>query len=122
MYALILAGGVGTRLWPLSRKNLPKQMLPLMGEKTMVQATVDRILPITSIEHIFFATVEGSIHSHKIVVHVLDKKITPVEIDILLGPSNSSTTINPYALGGSFEYYEHTLQLYKMKATVYEPV
>lgn len=56
MYALILSGGVGTRLWPRSRTDLPKQLLPLMGNKTMVQATVDRILPIIPSENIYFAT------------------------------------------------------------------
>jgi mannose-1-phosphate guanylyltransferase len=56
MYALILAGGVGTRLWPRSRTNLPKQLLPLMGDRTLVQATVDRIASIIPIEQTFFAT------------------------------------------------------------------
>ncbi len=56
MYVLILAGGVGTRLWPRSRTELPKQLLPLMGDKTMVQATVERVLPIVPHKHIFFAT------------------------------------------------------------------
>jgi mannose-1-phosphate guanylyltransferase len=56
MYALILAGGVGTRLWPRSRANLPKQLLALTGDRTMVQATVNRVLPIVPIENIFFAT------------------------------------------------------------------
>lgn len=56
MFALILSGGVGTRLWPQSRRELPKQLLPLISERTMVQNTVDRILPIIPPENIFFAT------------------------------------------------------------------
>ncbi len=42
-YALIMAGGTGTRLWPLSRQNRPKQALTLVGERTMFQHAVDRI-------------------------------------------------------------------------------
>ncbi len=40
---VILCGGSGTRLWPRSRKLLPKQFLPLVGEKTMIQETVERL-------------------------------------------------------------------------------
>ena len=40
---VIMAGGTGSRLWPMSRKNLPKQLLKLDGELTMLQATVDRL-------------------------------------------------------------------------------
>jgi mannose-1-phosphate guanylyltransferase/mannose-6-phosphate isomerase len=39
---VILSGGSGTRLWPLSRKNLPKQFLPLVGDSTLFQQTVER--------------------------------------------------------------------------------
>ena len=35
-YALIMAGGIGTRLWPLSRQKSPKQVLPLVGERSLV--------------------------------------------------------------------------------------
>lgn len=56
MYALILAGGTGTRLWPLSRTSSPKQLLALVGQQTMMQATVNRILPIVSPENIFVAS------------------------------------------------------------------
>jgi mannose-1-phosphate guanylyltransferase len=41
--ALILAGGSGTRLWPLSRKNMPKQLLSLIGDKTLLQETCQRL-------------------------------------------------------------------------------
>jgi len=40
---IILSGGSGTRLWPLSRKLMPKQFLPLAGESTMLQATLQRL-------------------------------------------------------------------------------
>ena len=40
---VILCGGSGTRLWPKSRKLLPKQFLPLVGDKTMIQETVERL-------------------------------------------------------------------------------
>jgi len=43
LYAVILAGGSGTRLWPLSRQLYPKQFLPLLAEKTMFQQTIERL-------------------------------------------------------------------------------
>ena len=48
--AVIMAGGSGTRLWPLSRAALPKQFLPLLGEQTMLQSSVQRLsgLEVTS--------------------------------------------------------------------------
>ena len=45
---VILSGGSGTRLWPLSREAYPKQFLPLAGELTMLQATWQRVAPIAS--------------------------------------------------------------------------
>ena len=55
-YAVILAGGSGTRLWPLSRQSRPKQMLRLLGERTMFQLTVDRLLPLFRPERILVVT------------------------------------------------------------------
>ena len=56
MYALILAGGSGTRLWPHSRSAQPKQFLSINGERTMLQETVDRTLAIIPPERVYVAT------------------------------------------------------------------
>jgi mannose-1-phosphate guanylyltransferase len=49
-YPVILAGGRGTRFWPLSRKRRAKQLLALDGRKTMLQQTVSRLLPIAPVK------------------------------------------------------------------------
>ena len=43
MKCVILAGGIGSRFWPYSRKNKPKQLLKIFGDKSMLQITVDRL-------------------------------------------------------------------------------
>ena len=58
MYAVIIAGGSGTRFWPKSRENLPKQLLNITGQKTMIQDTVNRISPVIPIENIWAITNE----------------------------------------------------------------
>ena len=55
---LIMAGGRGTRFWPKSTEEKPKQFLNLIGEKTMLQLTVERSLKVTPIERIFVVTGE----------------------------------------------------------------
>ena len=55
--ALIMAGGKGTRFWPLSTEEKPKQFLNLIGDETMIQMTVNRVKPIIPIERIFICTV-----------------------------------------------------------------
>lgn len=54
--ALIMAGGKGTRFWPLSTEEKPKQFLNLIGKDTMIQMTVNRIKPIIPMERIFVCT------------------------------------------------------------------
>lgn len=56
VYVVILAGGSGTRLWPMSRDNTPKQFLKLGGDRTLMQSSVDRILPLISWDRIIVVT------------------------------------------------------------------
>jgi mannose-1-phosphate guanylyltransferase len=46
LHAVILAGGSGTRFWPLSRHRRPKQLIPLLGGKTTLEATLERLAPL----------------------------------------------------------------------------
>ena len=56
IYAVILAGGSGTRFWPQSRRLLPKQFLPIVGPKTLFEMTCQRILKKVYPENIFILT------------------------------------------------------------------
>lgn len=56
LYALILAGGKGTRLYPLSREKNPKQFLKVINNKSFLRSTIDRIKPLVSKENIFVVT------------------------------------------------------------------
>ena len=56
MRCVILAGGSGTRFWPYSRSSRPKQLLNIVGEKSMLQMTVDRLKKIKKISHIYIIT------------------------------------------------------------------
>jgi len=56
MIALIMAGGIGTRFWPLSRESKPKQYLKIISEKSMIRMTVERLLPKIKIKDIFIVT------------------------------------------------------------------
>jgi mannose-1-phosphate guanylyltransferase len=58
-YALIMAGGSGTRLWPRSRGGRPKQFLDLTGELTMLQEAQTRLLPLIPPERVLVATNAG---------------------------------------------------------------
>src|SRR5512139_2763696 len=56
-YAVIMAGGGGTRLWPLSRKARPKQMLRLIDERSLFQTSVERLGDLFHCENIYVVTV-----------------------------------------------------------------
>ncbi len=56
MYAVIMAGGGGTRLWPLSRRSRPKPFLPLLGDRSLLQATVARLAPLIDPSDVYVVT------------------------------------------------------------------
>src|SRR5580658_7411190 len=55
-YGLILAGGRGTRFWPRSRKRSAKQVLNVVGEGSLIQATVERLKPLIAPERMWVLT------------------------------------------------------------------
>ncbi|PID57260.1 mannose-1-phosphate guanylyltransferase [candidate division KSB3 bacterium] len=59
MYAVIMAGGRGTRLWPQSRENTPKQLWKILGGESLLQATVKRVEPLVAMEQVYILTVES---------------------------------------------------------------
>jgi mannose-1-phosphate guanylyltransferase len=66
LYAVIMAGGSGTRLWPESRKQCPKQLLNIQGKRTMIHATVDRLGALVGPNQVVIATtaeLAGKIHT-----------------------------------------------------------
>jgi mannose-1-phosphate guanylyltransferase len=60
-YAVIMAGGSGTRLWPMSRRSHPKQALKLVGERTLFQQAVDRLTPLFPSDRILVVTKSGHV-------------------------------------------------------------
>jgi mannose-1-phosphate guanylyltransferase len=55
-YVIILAGGRGERFWPVSRAHTPKQLLKLLGERSFLQQTVDRVLPLVPLKNVLVIT------------------------------------------------------------------
>jgi mannose-1-phosphate guanylyltransferase len=56
LHAIVMAGGSGTRFWPASRSGLPKQLLPLAGERTLLADTVDRLAGLVPPERVMVVT------------------------------------------------------------------
>ncbi len=76
---LIMAGGKGTRFWPLSTEEKPKQFLNLLGEETMIQMTVNRLKDLIPMEQIFVVTGKQYVELVKEQLPVLNEKNIIVE-------------------------------------------
>jgi mannose-1-phosphate guanylyltransferase/mannose-6-phosphate isomerase len=87
---VILAGGIGSRLWPLSRDLYPKQLLSLIGEQSLLQATVARALQIPDVSHVL---VVCNVQYQFLVQEQLDalKARYPVTFDLILEPVGRNT-------------------------------
>jgi len=60
-FVIIMAGGRGERFWPVSREKMPKQLLALLGKRSFLQETVDRVLPLVPAKNIFVITNESQL-------------------------------------------------------------
>ena len=58
-YALILAGGSGVRLWPMSRTNLPKQLIPFIGGRSLLQIAAERLQGLVEPDHCYICASES---------------------------------------------------------------
>ena len=63
MFAIIMAGGTGTRLWPLSRRSTPKQLLALTGESSLLQQTAGRLQDVLKPHDIFVITSQAHVRA-----------------------------------------------------------
>ena len=87
-HAVILAGGSGTRLWPLSRNLFPKQLLALNGEMTLLQQTVNRVRGVFRPENIWVVTNEEHVFEVRSQIRSLDPVM---EANVLAEPLARNT-------------------------------
>ena len=86
LYVLVLSGGAGTRLWPLSRRDRPKQFLNLLGDRSLLQDTVDRVAEFVPSERIFVVAPP----EHRTLIH---EQLTDLQADHLV--------VEPYPRGNA---------------------
>ncbi|MFH1888582.1 MAG: sugar phosphate nucleotidyltransferase [Candidatus Omnitrophota bacterium] len=86
-YAIILAGGTGTRFWPLSRQMEPKQFLNVFSSKSMMEETIGRIVPLIKKKNIHIAS--GRAYGRKVIKLTKDLRV-PAR-NILLEPRAKNT-------------------------------
>jgi len=88
VYPILLAGGAGTRLWPVSRELYPKQLVKFIGNDSLIQSTVKRLMPPLDVENI--RIVCGNEHVHEIARHIEEIGIRTDEI-IIAEPCGRNT-------------------------------
>lgn len=94
-YGVIMAGGGGTRFWPLSRQKTPKQLLNLSGKDVMVNEAVDRIATVIGKSNIFIITAEVQASSMIAATH---GKVFPMNILVEPAARNTAACIGYAAM------------------------
>jgi mannose-1-phosphate guanylyltransferase len=79
LYVVIMAGGGGTRFWPWSREKHPKQLLPILSDRSMIRETVDRLRPFVSPDKILIVTSRSQVAQIQREVPEIPKKNLLVE-------------------------------------------
>jgi mannose-1-phosphate guanylyltransferase/mannose-6-phosphate isomerase len=88
VYPILLAGGTGTRLWPISREFYPKQLVKFVGEDSLLQSTIKRLPPV--LDTAYVKVVCGQKHFHETAKHLEELGLTAD--DKLIGePSGRNT-------------------------------
>jgi mannose-1-phosphate guanylyltransferase/mannose-6-phosphate isomerase len=100
-YAVILCGGSGTRLWPLSRTLRPKQLLALNGEQTLLQQTAQRLTRAVDAAHLFIVTHED----HKFEVKGQLAELYPEAVANVLAEPSARNTL-PAIAWATYQIYQ----------------
>jgi mannose-1-phosphate guanylyltransferase len=79
LHAVVLAGGKGTRFWPKSRERRPKQLLPIVGERTMVQETIARLDPLVDRANVWAVT--GVAHADELRAQLPDVPVDQIVVE-----------------------------------------
>jgi mannose-1-phosphate guanylyltransferase/mannose-6-phosphate isomerase len=88
VYPILLAGGTGSRLWPVSRELFPKQLVKFIGNDSLVQSTIKRLIPVLDVDRV--RIVCGQQHFHEMARHMQDIGLQPLG-KIICEPSGRNT-------------------------------
>ena len=100
-FAVIMAGGSGTRLWPMSRENMPKQLLKLTPEgKSLLRVSIDRLLGLFDYEHIYIIAAENHIKP-------IANEIPELPAENLIGEPIGRDTANAVGLSAAILYAKY---------------
>jgi mannose-1-phosphate guanylyltransferase len=100
IYAVVMAGGSGTRFWPKSTRSLPKQFLNLFGEKTMIQETVARLNSYIPPENVMVVT-------NNEYVSIVEKQLPKTKRDYIVGEPVARNTAPCVAAAAALLYKEN---------------